>query len=1758
MNDFHKYIEIIEKAKKFPIGTIRRWGNAVYRKIAENQWELVKKLRSKDVPRYTKEGYTIDPESQMEELNDGEDEYGEGDIIYISDEEVSRISTDVASIKNFIESYKLQSTVHIPESADKPRKLFQPLYSFLDGLNYQTFQGSENKRGYLIDGRYIISIKGFNYTVTEVLDRLGAYQMRDEYLVNARVERWVWNSKKGGYSTDRVRKGLREFVLIVKKDDKTWNIKSLGRLTGEEDDSHYDELSQFFPLLFKGDNNLNNNLAFAASVGKINEIDISPSYNSLTDAQERIKGIDFHNNSSFHSQIINLSLDKIMGEGNQLDINKLNELIDGIQQRRKRINRLSIEEESERVGGGRESIAASIIAGSVEGDRNLSQEDASEKFTLSESLIKEYAQKTGVWLDKEELLKEFPGRLVGGKESQVFLDEDEGFVLKITSPYVTSPNLERFFTDHITLYNYMFPETAYMVKGFLEDEGGFKVVLTQPYIDGKLLIDRTNALTIETFSETCEIERKNIEEDLKKRWEGMERVGENDYANNRYSIDDAHLQNVIVKNGVFYYIDVNPYLVNDDYGEYDMSDNVEKSRKGDPIGTVKIWSGKEWEKTPTGWKPRSKGREKKESEGGWESPKLLGINAVAVNEFQNRVAAHVKYNGKSYAVTVLTPKEANEQGYTITPSNLQYLTSGVKKSESRDRAILSLLRRTTYSDFKALDGKESPETNSLPNNQQEKYFNEFKEMPPGDAFERYQVLANEGNKDGIEAFQKYLQEKGEPPVVDETSIEDYGGVSYKKISDEDYKKELFKIKEKSTEDQIEAIDYYVDGGNYAIRKQLDGRLNNEKVERYINTLTDYIDNPENRISKNTPLYRCIPYNSVSKEILDLNVGDEFEDKSFSSFSTQRVTDFGQGVQITLLAKKGQKIANLLNDYQNEYLAQKGSKFKIISKGYRSVVVELVDEKTLDTNPKGKSSKLVDSFSDETRNFYQEVKSGNEALSDFIDHLIDNDYPWDDIKKFVKEEWPELGETLLNGQFNYITSEKSIHKKYYNVDKKYKPISTHISIEGWSNEERANRVMAALQDIQGGVKQGTVRNPYELASSEVIKDSRYGYYKNSGNIYSNDAITLIEAVRRGEDIRFSDGWYIVEVDDDYLYVDVTGQALELSDEYRDMAMITDKFGKALENDIEKGKAVPVGTVREKNGVKWIKTPNGWKYQKRDRKKKEVEDPQNPQSETPQQETSPEAKKQKIEEYAKKASNEQLLGAIKSNIQPTEVKEIAKKELERRGITIPNGDNKEGGENSETNVSPKEKGDSLSALETLLNSSDISDNFKKKIQAEYDRMKGVKAGEDNEKLKQENDALKKENESLKKQSTLQGVDDKQYKRISNLVENSNFVSRNVKLTIDGKDASPYMTKYKGKVKFYMKDENGKKTDSFDTLDEYISAWKGNQSSPSLSTISEEKMEEQKPQEKTQSVMDEMEEEDKAAYSKELAEKQKREAAERKRRSEENRRKLNEEAAQQESQKPVEEEKPKTETQKRLENLLKSNPINKKQQEALDYYNKKLEQDNDWSYMMMYYQGKSNINDLDYRVAFQRFLLNHGKEPVVDDLLYNEYDGVKYQQISADSYSKESEKIEKSTSEDVRASIEEYTQVAYHDVRKYCVGEDVVDKEGTAKRVENLSEYIEKNKIGKNTLMYRCLKNRDGNIDKLLSLKPGMVFEDESFSSYSTEKLRGFGSDLQITLLAKKGNNVANLLNTSESEFLVQRKSRYKVITTGFNSMVVEMVD
>lgn len=958
-------------------------------------------------------------------------------------------------------------------------------------------------------------------------------------------------------------------------------------------------------------------------------------------------------------------------------------------------------------------------------------------------------------------------------------------------------------------------------------------------------------------------------------------------------------------------IDISPSLKALEDAKRKIDNQLEKSRKGDPIGTVKIWSGKEWEKTADGWKPRSKKREEK----GFGKPVVLATSAVAIDEFRVRVAAHVKYRGKSYAVSVITPLLVSENGigYEIHPSNLQYLNSGIKKSEDRDREILSILKKTTYSDYMSRDGEE-------------------------------------------------------------TSIQ-------------------------------------------------------------------------------TPT--------------------------------------------------------------------------------------------------------------------------NEKLTTEVDDFSDKD----------------------NDQSNYITSDKAVHKKYYNTDKSYKPISTHINIEGWSDEEKVNRVMAALQDIQGGIKQGTVRNPYELASSKVIKDSRYDYYKNSGNIYSDNTITLIEAVKRGEDVRFSDGWYIVEVDDDYLYVDITGQALEQDDEYRDMATITDRFGKALENDIEKGKAVPIGTVREKNGVKWIKTVNGWKYQGKGRKKKnQLEEPtqgkggvvQEQNQNQPSKELSPEVKKQAIEGYAKEATDQQLKNAIDSDKQTLEVKQIAEKELENRGISYSNKNTNGEGDNGRETSSPNKNNDLYNAFSALLNSDSLDDKFKEQLQKQFDKIRQNNSVGDGKQLQTENESLKKENQELKHQTTVKGVDEKQYNRIDNLVKNSNFVSRNVKLTVDGKDASPYMTKYKGKVAFYMKDENGKKTDSFNTLDEYINAWREKQNGAQTSNESQESVNTQEqvsPQQEEQAQETQTQENQPEAQGdkestqeqenqdsqetqedtkiQENQEEQQQPSEEQEPQKEVEQPEIQEENKQQESQKgtkqdEIPEEKLKDKGYQKLKDLFDNNPINEGQKKALEFYNQKWEQDGNWDDMMRYYQNRSNIGDYDSRIAFQRFLFNKGMPPVVDDLLYNAYQGGFYESESANDYDAQAKKVAAKTSKAVWQSLRDYTDTGYRKIREYCQGKRYSDSYYEAEKVKNISKFIKDNKITKDRVLFRCMSNRFGNISRILALKPGQTFKDRSFSSYSNEKLGGFGTDLQITLLAKKGDNIANVANSGEKEYTVNRNTKYKVIAKGFKSMVVQIVD
>ena len=86
-------------------------------------------------------------------------------------------------------------------------------------------------------------------------------------------------------------------------------------------------------------------------------------------------------------------------------------------------------------------------------------------------------------------------------------------------------------------------------------------------------------------------------------------------------------------------------------------------------------------------------------------------------------------------------------------------------------------------------------------------------------------------------------------------------------------------------------------------------------------------------------------------------------------------------------------------------------------------------------------------------------------------------------------------------------------------------ATHKIVEGKTNRQLANEALKAMSLICEA-DCDTIRNHYEIASY-VMPDGR----------------TLIQTIYQDGYVRFNNGWFIVEVDDYSLYVDITGFALK---------------------------------------------------------------------------------------------------------------------------------------------------------------------------------------------------------------------------------------------------------------------------------------------------------------------------------------------------------------------------------------------------------------------------------------------------------------------------------------------------------------------------------------------------------------------------------------------------------------------------------------
>lgn len=139
----------------------------------------------------------------------------------------------------------------------------------------------------------------------------------------------------------------------------------------------------------------------------------------------------------------------------------------------------------------------------------------------------------------------------------------------------------------------------------------------------------------------------------------------------------------------------------------------------------------------------------------------------------------------------------------------------------------------------------------------------------------------------------------------------------------------------------------------------------------------------------------------------------------------------------------------------------------------------------------------------------------------------------------------------------------------------------------------------------------------------------------------------------------------------------------------------------------------------------------------------------------------------------------------------------------------------------------------------------------------------------------------------------------------------------------------------------------------------------------------------------------------------------------------------------------------------------------------------------------------------------------------------------------------------------------------MNQYCdlaeKGEDFLKKKWNSKdigeikkKVDDLTQYINEHPLKENVVLNRRMKLNEKQYKKFMSMNIGDVFETPRFSSFSTQQIETFGSDLNLCLLAKKGDKLAPIDGHFEVfELLCQRGTKFKVLGKSLNSMLIEIV-
>ena len=169
-----------------------------------------------------------------------------------------------------------------------------------------------------------------------------------------------------------------------------------------------------------------------------------------------------------------------------------------------------------------------------------------------ENQLRAYAKENDLLISEETVINNSSKRFPPGKEARVFLDKNGKDIIKIVNYGVYSDTPLSFYENRIRLFNELFPETAYEIMGFSENEKGFRFVVRQPFIQGTLLLNLTGSP--EKFLAQQERVKNYMQERLSMNFYGLDA-----FTDGNVLVQDLHLKNVIEgTDGNLYVIDAVP------------------------------------------------------------------------------------------------------------------------------------------------------------------------------------------------------------------------------------------------------------------------------------------------------------------------------------------------------------------------------------------------------------------------------------------------------------------------------------------------------------------------------------------------------------------------------------------------------------------------------------------------------------------------------------------------------------------------------------------------------------------------------------------------------------------------------------------------------------------------------------------------------------------------------------------------------------------------------------------------------------------------------------------------------------------------------------------------------------------------------------------------------------------------------------------------------------------------------------------------